>query len=209
VITGGEPTPAGPWRVLGLTLAVLAFVGALFTIGSGLLASPLDGAERQRELFGERPPPLGLVLDSAVRLPTGDALVRFTRPAGSPDGTAPLDAVFLEYKSRTSAEAQLAPTPLEGMGGPEGMLKEWEKEKATDWSFTRKRGDVSFGSWTTKYLLERSYVKGGGWSEEARVDLSTPGRALVLFSHWPPEKPVDEARLRELLAALELPAPAD
>lgn len=199
----GEPSHAGPWRVLGTTLALLVLAGAVWWIGSGLFARPLDGAAEQRERFGEQAPPFGLALDSAVRLPTGDSLVRFAR-AG--EGPGPLDAVFLAYRSRQAATAQLAGTVLEGMGGPEQRLKEWEKEKASDWHFTRKRGDISFGAWSAKYLIERSYRKGGGWSEEARVDLSTGARGQVLFAHWPFEVAVDEAELRTLLAALELPA---
>lgn len=198
------PSPTSPLRVLGTALALLAFAGALLWIGLGLVSAPLDGAAEQRALFGDRPPPFGLVLDSAVRLPTGDALVRFRR-AGEEPGL-PQDVVFLEYRSPAAARAQLSGTGSMGPEGAEQRLKEWEAEKAFDWSVTLKKGELAFGDWSARYLIERSYAKGGGWHEEARVDLSTPARARVLFAHWPPERPADEKTLRELMLALEMPA---
>lgn len=200
-----EPTRApGAGRVLAIGFALLVFAGALFWIGSGLMAKPLDGAAEQERIFGDTPVPFGFVLDSAVRLPTGGTLVRFTREEEA--GREPDDLLFLEYTDREAAAAQLAGTMLEGTGGAEGRLKEWEQEKAFDWSFTLERGDFSFGDWSTKYLIERRYAKGGTWNEEARVDLSTPARALVMFLHWPPETSADEGMLREILLAVEMPA---
>jgi hypothetical protein len=196
-------------RVLGTFLTLAALLGALFWLGRGLFVSPVDGAAKQREYFGDGAPPFGLVLDSAVRLPTGDTLVRFTRPEG--EGAGPREALFLEYQSSASVPPLFRPT-MDGMdmegGGAGARMQEWEREKAFDWHTTMKRDDIAWGAWSSKLLVERSFQEGGGWSEEARVDLSSPARALVLFVHWPPETPTDEQALRELLLAIQLAPPA-
>jgi hypothetical protein len=194
----------GAGRVLGTFVALALFLAALAWIGRGLFVAGIDGAEKQREYFGEKAPPFGLALDSAVRLPGGDALVRFARADG---GSGPLDAVFLELRSSSAAQALLRPSPGGEFGGAAARLKEWEKEKAFAWHMTRKRDDIAWGPWGSKLLIERAYEQGGGWREEARVDLSSPARALVLLTHWPLETPVDEELLHELLGAIVLAPP--
>ncbi|NOT30856.1 MAG: hypothetical protein HOP15_10460 [Planctomycetes bacterium] len=198
------PAGAGPGRVLGTLLVLALFLGGLFWIGKGLFVSGVDGAAKQREYFGERALPFGLALDSAVRLPGGDALVRFARAGGD---SGPTDAIFLELESRGAAEAMLRASIEDGPAGAAMRLKEWERDKAFGWHMTKKRGDIQWGEWSSKLLIERSYAKGGGWKEEARVNLSAPTRALVLLTHWPAETPVDEQALRELLAAVVLAPP--
>jgi len=202
----GPPRSASTARVLGTFVTLILFLGALVWLGQGLLVSSVDGAAKQHEFFGDAPPPFGLTLDSAVRLPTGDILVRFTRPDG---GAGPREVHFLEYQSRAAVEPLFRSAQLEGMGdgGPGARLKEWEKEKAFAWHTTMKRGQIAWGKWSSKLLVERSFQKGGGWSEEARVDLSSPQRALVLLAHWPLETPFDEKALRELLLAVVLAPP--
>lgn len=198
------PASAGPGRVLGTFLVLLLFLGGLFWIGKGLFVSAIDGAAKQREYFGEKAPPFGLELDSAVRLPGGDALVRFERAGGD---SGPTDAIFLEFESRGAAEALLRSTLEDGPAGAAMRLKEWEQDKAFAWHMTRKRGDIQWGEWSSKLLIERSYAEGGGWKEEARVDLSSPKRVLVLLTHWPTGSPVDEQALRGLLTAVVLAPP--
>lgn len=197
-----EAKPASALRVVGTGATLFLMLGALVLIVSQLVSAPIDGEARQRELFGEAPPPLGLALESAVRLPTGDSLVRFTREARQDDASAPREVLFIRYRDR----AAVAPLfrPEQDLGGMGPRLAEWQKEKAFDWHTTMKGGEIAWGEWSTKLRIERSFRKGGGWSEEARVDLSSPERALVLFAHWPDEVPVDEAVLRTLLRALVL-----
>lgn len=209
---------ASPWRVLGTGVTLLAFLGALILVGLGLAARPMDGAQEQRELFGEAPPPFGLVLDSAMRLPSGDTLLHFAREEAAAPG--PSEVLFLTYRSPSAVDVLFLPaevSPMDGsmddgpMGGelspdPAKRLEEWEKDKAFDWHFTMKRGEIAWGEWRTKYLIERSFRKGDGWYEEARVDLRTPKRALVLFAHWPRETAVEERELRELLGAVLFPS---
>jgi len=199
-------------RVLGTFVTLSLFLGALLWLGQGLLVSSVDGAAKQHEFFGDAAPPFGLALDSAVRLPTGDTLVRFTRPES--EGAGPREVLFLEYKSHAAVEPLFRSSPSEGMGmGPDGglgaRLKEWEKEKAFAWHTTMRRDEIAWGEWSSKLQIERSFQKGGGWSEEARVNLSSPERALVLFAHWPTETPVDEKALHELLLAIQLAPPED
>lgn len=199
-----QPGGTSAVRVLGTFVTLILFLGALFWLGQGLFVSDVDGATRQRELFGEGAPPFGLALDSAVRLPTGDTLVRFTR---AEEGAGPHEVLFIEYRSHAALQPLFRPSAVEGMemgggGGAGERMKEWEKEKAFDWHVTMRRAEIAWGKWSSKLLIERSFRKGGGWSEEARVDLSSPERALVLFAHWPDETPVDEKALREILLAV-------
>lgn len=211
---------SGALRVLGTFVTLALFLGALVWLGMGLFVSPVDGAAKQREFFGDGALPFALALDSAVRLPTGDTLVRFTRPAG--ESVGPREVLMLEYRSHKAIEPLFRSSSMgesmgemtgsrsggtEGGGGVGALLKEWERERAFAWHTTMKRGDIGWGKWSSKLLIERSFEKGGGWSEEARVDLSTPQRALVLFAHWPLETPVDEKVLRELLHAIVLAPP--
>lgn len=195
---------AGPGRVIGTFVALLLFLGCAAWIAKGLLVAKVDGAEKQRQYFGEDAPPLGLALESAVRLPTGDALVRFVNP--SPAANAPAELLLVEYASRAAVTPlfQAAPGPGEG-GPPEMRMKEWERDPTFAWKAVVKRGDVAFGAWTAKVVVERSFRAGGGWSEEARVNLSAPERALVAFVRFPDGVPHEESALRELLGALELP----
>lgn len=199
------PMPASPLRVVGTSATLLLVLGALVLIVYELMSAPIDGGARQRELFGETPLPFGLELESAVRLPTGDSLVRFTRQAEAGGGPAvPREVLFIQYQDRAAVAPLFRAEEGEGMGGMGARLAEWEKEKAFDWHTTMKRGEIAWGEWSTKLRIERSFKKGGGWSEEARVDLSSPARALVLFAHWPDEVAVDENVLRTLLRALVL-----
>jgi hypothetical protein len=221
--TSSAARPGGPGRVLGTFFGLLLFLGLLAWIGSGLLVSPVDGAAKQREYFGERALPFGLVLDQAKRLPTRDVLLVFEPgEAGERAPREPVEVVLIEYASRTAVEPLFRPADGGGPSGPPGpqgpqgphgtgggdasaRLVEWERDKSFAWHTTMKRGEIAWGAWSSKLLIERRFAKGGGWHEEARVDLSSLDRALVLFAHWPAETPVDEAALRELLAAVEVP----
>ena len=66
---GAEPS-TGAARVIGTFVTLALFLGALVWLGQQLFVAPVDGAAKQREYFGENPPPFGLVLESALRLPT-------------------------------------------------------------------------------------------------------------------------------------------
>jgi hypothetical protein len=205
----GLERKASTARVLGTFVTLIVFLGALVWVGQSLVVSSVDGAAKQHEYFGDTGPPSGLALTSAVRLPTGDVLVRFAREG---EGAGPNEVLFIEYRSRAAVEPLFRSGMDAGMGmGPDGgvgqRLKEWEKEKAFDWHTTMKRDEIAWGDWSSKLLVERSFKKGGGWSEEARVDLSSPQRPLVLFAHWPPETAFDEKTLRELLLAIALAPP--
>lgn len=195
------PAPARPAGLFGKLLVLVLFLALAAMVVKGFLVTPVDGAAKQREYFGDAGAPAGLALVSAVRLPTGDALVRFEH-AG--DGGGARELLFLEYASRAAAEAAMRASAGDEPQNPAERLKEWEKDKAFDWVALMKRGEIEWGEWRAKLVIERSFKKGGGWSEEARVDLSTLERPLVLSVRWPPEVPADEGELRALLAAVRL-----
>jgi hypothetical protein len=207
-----EPPHAGPGRVLGTLLVIGLFGACAAWIVKGLLVRDIDAAAKQREYFGADGPPLALELESALRLPTGDAVVRFVAASPTEDApteVAPAELLLLEYRSRSAVAPlfRLAPDAGEG-GGPGMRIAEWERDPSFAWKAVVKRGDIAFGAWTAKLVVERSFRAGGGWSEEARVDLSGPARPLVAFVRFPDGVAHDETVLRELLAAIELPSSA-
>lgn len=196
-----------PARVVVTFVVLCVLLGTLAWIAQGFLSPAVDGAALQREYFGEHPPPYGLTLESAGRLPGGEALVRFTR-AGA--GGGPDELVFLSYPDHAAVETLFRPAEemAEGMeGGPGERLKQWEKDPSFAWHFTMKRDVISWGTWSSKLWIERAFAQGGGWREEARVDISAPGKARVLFAHWPTGVAIEERALTELLATLQLGTP--
>jgi hypothetical protein len=206
-----ERAPERPLSVLVKSTGLLLVLGAAAWILLRVFAAPVDGAAKQREYFGAGALPFGLELAGATRLATGDTLVRFRRAEGT---RGPLEVVFVQYRSAAAVEGLFRPTVVEG-GGPPGSpgglgarLKEWEREHAFAWHATMKRAEIAWGSWSSKLLVERAFQQGGGWREEARVDLSRPERPLVLFAHWPDDEPVDEGLLQELLEATAAARPA-
>lgn len=200
-----ESERLSPVRVLCTFLVLALLLGALAWVGRGLLRPAVDGAALQREYFGASPPPYGLALAAAARLPGGEALVRFERAAG---GTGPEELVFLEYPDHGAVETLFRPVEGEDTEGePGARLEEWEKDPSFAWHVTRKRDQIAWGAWSSKLWIERAFAQGGGWREEARVDLSAPGHARVLFAHWPSGVAIEERALRELLATLALGAP--
>jgi len=212
------PAQPGDWRVLGTALALLGLIGLTLAVVLGLFARPVDGALLQRQFFGEEPAPFGLERIEATRLASRDVLVRFARPEGVEPGPGePGEVIFQECASRSTLDALFRPTQLDGgMGGMGGMggsdlgmkLKEWEQGHGFAWHGTMKRDEIVWGAWRSKLLIERAFLEGGGWREQARVDLSQGGRWLALLAEWPPETPVDEGRLKELLRAVKLAPPA-
>ena len=197
-----EAQPASRWRVLGTAgvLLVLGAVGAF--LAQGLRALEVDGAARAREYFGDSAPPFGLVLAEALGMPSGEKVVRFARPEPA---AGPNAALFIEYPSRAPVEALLSGS----YSGDIGMrVKEWERDPKESWNATIKRDELEWGTWHTKWIVERSFHAGGGWHEEARVDLGTKARQLVLFVHWPDQTPADEKQVLELLGAFRMPAGA-
>lgn len=196
-----EATPASRWRVLGTAAVLLGLLGLLLPLARGLFTPLVDGAARQREYFGDTPPPFGLVLAEAVGLPSGETVLRFARAEGE---SGPSSVLFVEYPARTAVEELFRA----GYTGDLGQrIKDWERDPKSEWSATLKRDDLEWASWSTKWLVARSFHAGGGWHEEARVDLSTKGRALVLFVHWPDGVPADEKDVRALLDLYRMPTP--
>jgi hypothetical protein len=191
--------------VLGTTLALLVLALLLLPLALRFFRGSVDGAERVATLFGSEPPPFGLALADATRLPTGDVIVRLARPEGATVvAGAPDEVVFMEYASPGAVEALFRP---EG-GPPEEVsrrLAEWEKKKDSAWRATLKQDEIAWGAWRSRLAVVRAFQEGGGWREEVRVDLSRKDRPLVLFAHWPAETPFDEGKLKELLGAIVIP----
>lgn len=197
--------PARAPGILGKLLVLCLFLALVGSLAQQVLDRPLDWSAKQREYFGEGGLPAGLAFESGLRLPTGDVVVRFMRTAQA--GGAARELTLLEYARAARAEAAMRPSGrLAGLEAAQ-RLKEWEADKSTEWIALMKRGEVAWGEWRAPLVIERSFQAGGGWREEARVDLSTKERPLVLSLRWPAGQAADEAELRALLAMLHL-APA-
>lgn len=190
--------------LVGAGLLVLAGLVAWLALGARG-AAPFDGEELLAELLpGERP--LGLTLVEGGALPSGDKLLHLSpAPGARADGEpVPAEVVLALYASPGEVERLFAGG---GEQKPSDELVRWEKDPSFAWHAERERGEVSFGGWRARFVRERAFREGGGWSEATRVDLSTPGRPFVCFVLWPDETESSPPVLRELLAGVALPEP--
>lgn len=195
-----EAAPASRWRVLATAGVLLVLLGVGALLARSFRALAVDGPARAQEYFGDAPPPFGLALAEAVGMPSGEKVVRFAR---AEEGSGPSEALFIEYPARAPVEALFR----ESYSGDLGLrVKEWERDPKASWTATLKRDELEWGAWSTKWIVERSFHAGGGWHEEARVDLGTKERQLVLFVHWPDQTPADEKQVLVLLGAFRMPA---
>ena len=213
-IPDASSSPAAPAErrehtggILGTTIGLVVLAGLLLMLGKRFAGGSVDGAERLVQLFGESAPPFGLELAEAARLPTGDLIVRLVPPADreAANPAEPVEVLFMEYRSRGAVAPLFQQT-----GDPSadsGRMATWEKKKDFAWNATLERDEIAWGKWRANYAIVRSFEKGGGWQDEARVDLSRKDRPLVLFAHWPKETPVDKAKLKELLGSIALEEP--
>ena len=205
----GEPKREHTGGVLGVTFGLVLLLGLLAMLALRFVGGAVDGPAKIAEFFGEKPVPFELELSDAVRLPTGDVLVRLERRAGASASSAePCEVILIEYRSPAAVAPLFHVAPEESEGGASARKLEWDKEHAFAWHHTLKKEEIAWGAWSSSLLVERAFREGGGWQDSARVDLSREGRALVLFAQWPDETPVDESKLKELLGALALPSDA-
>ena len=229
--TGGVLGIALGLGVLAGTLALLLQLG-LFQLGGGRI----DGAARVAELFRDGRTPFDLELAEAVRLPGGEVLVRLERPGAEPssgaelasgsaapgDGTSakPREVVLVEYSSPAAAAAlfrrpegvERSPRrrrakERERNREASAQLLRWEEDPSFAWHTTIERDEIQWSRWRADLVVERSFREGGGWRDSARVNLAQPGRALVLFAHWPDETPVDRDVLGRLLRSIQMSEP--
>lgn len=198
-MNAAETPRVGAGRVLGTLVLVLLTLALVAQLAGAFRAREVDGAARQAELFGTTPLPFGLELAEAVKLPGGESVVRFTR---SGEGREPAAATFLEYPSRAAVQPLFSGLDASDVGW---RVQEWQADPKEAWNAIVRRGPLEWGDASTKWVVERAFHAGGGWHEEARVDLGTSGRALVLFVHWPDEVPADEKHVLALAEALRLP----
>jgi hypothetical protein len=157
---------------------------------------------QQHGYFGADGCPAGLTFAEGLVLPSGDRVACFTCTPG--EGRAASSVSFYEFTRLEGAEAHMrANGSLFGLEAA-GKLAEWERAKDFEWTALRKRGECEWGDWRAKLVILRHFEQGGAWSDEARVDLSTRARPLVLSLRWPALVAADEAELRALLLSVPL-----
>ena len=176
----------------GLLVAFVLLVVLAFPMGG-----PLDGEARLSELLGAGEPPFGLELVEAARLPTGDVVLRLGRPGEDDGGAGPEEVLFVQYRSQGS----IAPL-FEGEENPGETLQRWKDDPSWSWEAILERDEITWDVWRTKFARVRHFAEGGGWSESFRVDLSQPGRALVLMARWGEKENAEREELLELLKAV-------
>jgi hypothetical protein len=189
-------------RLLWRWMVMLGLISA----GAWLLAAWF----REREIalgplveFGPIGLPFGLVQESDLALASGERVVRFVRSGEG--GLEPCEATFLAFSGRKRVQELLKAPEENGGESMEARLAEWEREKGFEWQALLKRGELAWGSYRSKLVVLRDFRQGGGWSDEARIDLSTSERPLALSVRWNDEVPYDEGGLYAILGALELP----
>src|SRR5262245_7079917 len=123
----------GARRFLGSSFTLLVLVGLGAIVASRILVRPVDGAAKTAEYFGARPPPFGLELSEALRLPTQDVVLRFTARSPGATGTAgPDEVTLIEYRSAAALEPLFHGAEAED-GDPAARQEEWEREHAFAW----------------------------------------------------------------------------
>ena len=187
--------------VLLIGLGLLTIVGVAFGIFIGL-GRPIDGAALLAERFAATELPFGLEISQADLLDTGDRLVRLDRAEGA---TAPADApdrvIVLFHKKKVAPGLYFPP---EGEKIEPDQLDKWKADPKETFKGEITRGRLDFGRWSTPFIRDRLFRDTGHWVDSMRVNLSTAEVNCVLFAEFPREVDGSEARLVELLEALEL-----
>jgi hypothetical protein len=185
--------------LIGVGLLTIVFVA--FGIFRGL-GRPVEGSDVLAERFGYATLPFGLEVSKAHQLGTGDKLVRLDQRADAEVPDDAPDRVIILFHANDVAPGLLFP-PSSDSVDPE-KLQEWKADATKTFKGEITRGRVDFGSWSTPYIRERMFRDTGHWVDSMRVNLSNSEINCVLFAEFPPEVDGTEARLVELLEALEL-----
>ncbi len=192
----------------------------LFTKWFGESALPFDFAPREAALLatGEevvRLAPEVAVVEPALKTPppapsqpwyasffgdnaaSGDAASKFdwTKLDARPAGDAPCEAMLVHYPAEGS------PAQLDQLF----VIKEKRDPKTIGPGGGRAvldQGDLPWGTWSSRYVLEREFEAGGTFRDVIRVNLARPKDAKVLFVRFPRGSTGSTARVSELLGVL-------
>jgi hypothetical protein len=212
----------------GLLLLALLVVSVL---RFGSVGGHFDGQEGVAELFRDGRLPAGFELVESAKLQTGDVVYRLRRPLEEEEAEAvppqdeeaeevppeeeeaeetPPDEILLVEYARASAAAA-AFRPEDEVGGEareareaSSKLIEWRKSPTFSWFTPLRGGQISWGAWNADYAVHRAFHEGGSWREAARVNLSQPGRNLLLFALWPEKVLSKDEELEKILERVAL-----
>lgn len=220
-----DETHERPGVTLGIAVGLLLVLGPIAGLVLGALGArgeALDGEAFVAEVFRRGAIPFGLELAEAVKLASGESVVRFELATPEEGRTRPDELIFLEYPAREAARRVfLSGVGDRGEGGrrerrrkgeeagreASANLARWERDPSFAWHTTMDAGVVDWSRWRADFRIERSFREGGTWVDSGRVDLCQEGRNLVLFGRWPVGLEVDEEHLRELLVELAMLEP--
>jgi hypothetical protein len=197
--------------VVGVSLGILLLLAAVASLAAAAL---LGGASDAQVLAGElfvKPLPLGLEPVKAVRLPSGDEFLVLETGDGAQEVIHRV--ILSRYQGPGDVKEIFQPDESEDFGEgvheETGSLRDWERDPSYDWHTEVERGELEWGGWHAVFVRKRAFLAGGAWSDAMFVNLSTPGRYLVLIAIWPEGTEPSQGALRDLVACVSLPQPED
>lgn len=233
-MTGSAPrTPEHPGCVVGIAVGMLAIALPLLAL-LGMRGEVLEPGAALGELVAAGELPFGLVPREAAVLPGGLRVVRLARegyeaepppkeserpkpqdaapppprdeaPKRPPlvGSTAPPEVFLVRYGSPTAAARAFMGEARGGDGGRRGPMP----PSFGGGPVLMDNGDLPWGDLLVGFRHERRLLP-GQTRDELRVNLSTPGRFVVLSARWPADHAADKEKVVELLGALApLPPP--
>ncbi len=191
--------------VFGIALGLVFFAALLF-LPFSLRGPQIDAEAHIAALFRDDRVPEPFALAETTRLPSGETLVHLEARGSAPD-----ELFLIEYASREAAQRLFE---VEEEPDEDGVvradqeaslrLREWEKDPSFEWHTVLQRDEVQWGSWRAPFVHERAFTREGTWRDAIRVNLSQPGRNLVLFVLWPWKVAGQKQALEPLLETIEL-----
>ncbi len=191
--------------VFGIAIG-LVFLAALLSLPLSFRRRQVDSEAHIAALFRDDRVPEPFALAEATRLPSGETLVHLVA-----HGSAPDELFLIEYGSAEAAHRLFEATEEEGENGAARVdqeaslrLREWEKNPTFEWRTVLQRDEVQWGSFRAPFIHERAFTEEGTWRDAIRVNLTQPGRNLVLFVMWPWQVAGKRDALEDLLERIEM-----
>jgi hypothetical protein len=185
-------------------------------------AQPRDGVELLAEWFQDAELPFGLEVQEAAELMDGEELVKLARasapveePRKSPTAKSPTDGATIRWEElpqgspdQPPREVVLAHFPTGGDAGVIARLFGPQESSGIGQVGSQggkvlvDAGKLPWGEFDVDYVYEREFEAGGTFVDTVRINLTQPGRVLVLRARWSRNETFSKSRTKELLAAL-------
>lgn len=216
--------------VVGVALGLLVLIGAVVSLARQALSREPEPDEALADWIALGTLPFGLAPESAARR-GGDLLVTYASPAAAdeapgpeleeresskdgkrepeefdwssvaigPAGTPPIELLAMRYGGKATERVERLFAPPREEEGETADIKTFDADGGRA---TMDRGRVRWHDYEVVYVHQRWLERGGTFRDVMQVNLSLPGRPLVLWVRWPRGFPASLERLEELLAAV-------